>query len=95
MLVWNKDLGGFKEFGHNRTFALSDGSNTQENFCYMIFDVLHVNGKDIFAEPLRKRRKYLEKIIAVEPHVIEIVPQSPVISTSEIYEALDAAILNR
>jgi DNA ligase-4 len=61
----------------------------------MIFDVLHVNGKDIIGEPLRKRRKVLEKIVVTEPHVIEIVPQVVVTNTAEIYQALDTAILNR
>ncbi|KAL0480389.1 DNA ligase [Acrasis kona] len=95
MLVYSKDLGGFKEFGHNRTFALSDENNTQENFCYMVFDVLHANGSDVLAETLSKRRRLLDKILTTQEHELEIVPQMSVTTQSDIYKALDDAILNR
>ncbi|KAL9646067.1 hypothetical protein ABK040_007947 [Willaertia magna] len=96
MLVWNKELEAFKEFGHNRTFALSDDNNNNcEQFCYMVFDVVYLKDKDLTQLPLRKRRKYLIEIIKEEPHALEIVKQTSISTEKEVYEQLDLAIMNR
>ena len=94
-LIWNTELEAFKEFGHNRTHALNDTSDTNEQFCYMVFDLVYLKDKDLSQYPLKKRRTYLENIINLQSHVLELVPQTPVSSEKEVYEQLDIAIMNR
>ena len=94
-LVWNKELEAFKEFGHNRTHALNEETDVNEQFCYMVFDVLYLKDRDITQYPLRKRRAYLENVINPVPHILEVVPQTSVTTEKEVYEQLDQAILNR
>jgi len=93
MLVWSDELKGFREFGNNRSFAISE--NASENFCYIAFDILHYNGNDLTVKALYDRQRYLQKIVEHEDHVIEVVKSTPVVSEQDIYERLDQAILNR
>jgi bifunctional non-homologous end joining protein LigD len=44
--------------------ALSEGRGT---FGYYIFDLLHLNGKDLRARPLIERKKLLEKLLSAAP----------------------------
>lgn len=94
MMIWNNELGAFKEFRNNRTFSLSDDV-TKEQFCFCVFDIVVYNGVDISQRTLKERRKYLEKCINPVENSIVIVPQNPLTSTNQALEALKAAVLNR
>lgn len=95
MLVWSHELGSFKEFGHNRTFALKEEACSKEQFCFMVFDLIQLDNMDLTSKPLSMRRGYLEKILIPRKHTIELVQSIPIKTESEVYERLDQAILNR
>jgi hypothetical protein len=61
MMVWDKKTGDYAAFGENR--SLGDAKAREENGvqpCYIVFDVLWLNGKSVAHEPLSTR-------IATEP----------------------------
>lgn len=95
MLVWSNELNAFKEFGHNRTFAINENQAGREQFCFMVFDIVHYNGNDLTVKPLIDRQRYLQKVVNNVDHVIEVVKSSPIESEQDVYEKLDQAILNR
>ena len=73
MMVWNKRTGDYETFGSNRTLA--DWKKREEEGlqpCYVVFDVLWINGKDVMKEPLRDRREKLSKLVEWEDHSIEL-----------------------
>ena len=40
-----------QEFGHNRTYALSTAAESDEQFCFVAFDCLFLDGQDLTAAP--------------------------------------------
>lgn len=95
MLIWSNELGCFREFGHNRTFGLSDENSGLEQFCYVVFDVVYLENKDISTMPLSERRYHLEQIVKQEKHTMEIVEQKRMITHQDVMQELQNAIQNR
>eukprot|EP01080_Neovahlkampfia_damariscottae_P003224 gene3224-5539_t len=99
MMVWNEKFGRFKEFGNQRTLEQN------EDFCYQIFDVLFLNGKDLTNCTLFERRKTLQKIVIQTEHKLELTEQTKIASEQQILlvfsishissDRLEEAILNR
>jgi ATP-dependent DNA ligase len=56
------------------------------------FDILHADGESLFDRPLVERRKILESKIYPEKDHFDIVPQTPITSSAQVYKALDDAI---
>eukprot|EP01124_Arcella_intermedia_P024176 TRINITY_DN4012_c0_g1_i3.p1 TRINITY_DN4012_c0_g1~~TRINITY_DN4012_c0_g1_i3.p1 ORF type:complete len:941 (-),score=258.52 TRINITY_DN4012_c0_g1_i3:49-2478(-) len=103
LLVWDSITEKFEQFGKLKTFAKYDdgkraldiGSNYGKQLCYMVFDLLYVNGKQIMDLTLRQRVALLKRCIPTpKEKILEIAPQKQVETTTHIIEALDNAILN-
>ena len=101
LLVYDAAAGTFKQFGHNKTFALDFASGGQgqqqgcnDTFCYMAFDVVFLNGAPLTAVPLAQRREALLKLVRPTRNQIEVVPllSQRVAGVREVLAALDEAV---
>eukprot|EP00727_Mastigamoeba_balamuthi_P008071 m51a1_g3885 putative dna ligase 4 (896) ;mRNA; r:52842-56103 len=105
LLVWDSILQRFEEFGRLKSFAnyarggsdatAGAGDNLGKQLCYVVFDVLYVADKPILELTLQQRHQVLCRIVTPKEKTIEIVQQVPARTTSDVLEALDAAILGR
>eukprot|EP01079_Euglenida_sp_SAG-EU17-18_P009424 gene9424-243_t len=78
MLVWNRAKKQFKAFGGNRTFARgASAAQEDENFCYMVFDLVSFDGKDLSLHSLADRRRQLEKLIPEKDNILQARPFEP------------------
>eukprot|EP01094_Clydonella_sp_ATCC50884_P022854 TRINITY_DN533_c0_g1_i1.p1 TRINITY_DN533_c0_g1~~TRINITY_DN533_c0_g1_i1.p1 ORF type:complete len:650 (+),score=150.88 TRINITY_DN533_c0_g1_i1:101-1951(+) len=67
-----------------------------KQLCYVVFDLLFVNGKSVMDLTLSQRTHLLSRCIPKQtPHTLELAERVPVSSTSDIITALDNAIINR
>lgn len=83
MVAWSKDLNALLPFGTLRLAAIQEaiqqfntvdvyeGNNSWPFF--LIFDILHLNGKDLSHLPLFYRKNLLEKVINPVPHRFELL----------------------
>eukprot|EP01060_Flectonema_neradi_P016212 TRINITY_DN22801_c0_g1_i1.p1 TRINITY_DN22801_c0_g1~~TRINITY_DN22801_c0_g1_i1.p1 ORF type:complete len:1027 (+),score=168.26 TRINITY_DN22801_c0_g1_i1:49-3081(+) len=94
LVVYSKKLQGYKPFGTNKTFALDNTSNPDENFCYLAFDVVFLNGEVLTELTYDQRRQKLLSIITEKPNVFELVKSKRVQNTKEVFQALDESVSN-
>ena len=69
MMVWNRLTGDYASFGENR--ALGDYQRRVEQGyqpCYVVFDIVWLNGENLAPLPLRERRARLEGALQVHVH---------------------------
>lgn len=83
MVAWSKDRNCLLPFGTLRSAAVQEalkqfdivdvyeGNNSWPLF--IIFDILHLNGKDLSSLPLFYRKNLLKKVIKEVPHRLEIL----------------------
>lgn len=62
---------------------------------FMIFDILHLNGKDLCHYPLYYRRVILNNVINPIPHIFEILPVFRCKNSNDIKEAIKFIISER
>eukprot|EP00667_Euglena_gracilis_P001394 EG_transcript_1394 len=91
-LVWNTRTQRFKEFGHNRTYAISAAAESEEQFCFIAFDCLFLDGHDLTANPWHQRRACLERAVKPRDKVLEVVAVQRVEDLKAVLAALDCAI---
>lgn len=101
LLVYDSATKSFAPFGANRTFAiagtkpvyLNDAGSavdgTQQCFCYMVFDIVLLNGKSLMHLPLTARRGVLRAILREHKTRLEIVPAYKVTTTQEILAGME------
>lgn len=94
MMVFDNILGRFKEFGHNKTIAKSD-EEEDCNLCFVAFDILYFNGKDLTELPLFERRKFLQKSFTPIENKLMITTQISIYTEDDMKEHLEKAILDR
>ncbi|CAD2218585.1 DNA ligase N terminus/ATP dependent DNA ligase domain/RNA ligase/ATP dependent DNA ligase C terminal region containing protein, putative [Angomonas deanei] len=103
-LVFDKTIGNFSDFGYNRTFANAkeavmitgeevDGESRW--FCYMVFDIVFLNGNSLMGYPYQTRREVLRKVLKQSTRRLEIVPSEAVKTTAEILKGLEKAVEDR
>eukprot|EP01064_Diplonema_japonicum_P029596 TRINITY_DN4833_c0_g1_i1.p1 TRINITY_DN4833_c0_g1~~TRINITY_DN4833_c0_g1_i1.p1 ORF type:complete len:974 (+),score=264.38 TRINITY_DN4833_c0_g1_i1:1957-4878(+) len=92
-LVYDNTLKGFKAFGTNKTFALGNSTN-DEQFCFMAFDVILLNGEVLTEYTLDQRRARLTQAFKPIKNVCEAVPFKRVSTTKDVFRALDEAVAN-
>jgi DNA ligase-4 len=104
LMVWDDLSGRFEDFGKIKGFVtalrgvdpdLVAAVNRGRQLCYVVFDVIFVKGQPVGELTLEQRTNILRRIVNPKPHVLEIVEQRLAKSSSDVLEALDAAILNR
>ena len=62
---------------------------------FMIFDILHLNGKDLCRYPLHYRREILNSVVHPIPHIFEILPVLRCKNSNDIKEAIKLIISER
>eukprot|EP01063_Lacrimia_lanifica_P009358 TRINITY_DN16347_c0_g1_i1.p1 TRINITY_DN16347_c0_g1~~TRINITY_DN16347_c0_g1_i1.p1 ORF type:complete len:1087 (+),score=405.82 TRINITY_DN16347_c0_g1_i1:63-3323(+) len=92
ILVYSRSTGAFKPFGTNKTFALDAGENADEQFCYMAFDLVYLNGAPVVYESLKVRREKLKGIVTAKAKHFELVPHRVVPDVGSILKGLDDAV---
>ena len=94
LLVYSKKLNGYKPFGTNKTFALDNETNVDENFCYLAFDIVFLNGEVLTELTSDQRRQKLRSILTEKKNVFELVKSKRVQNTKEVFQALDESVNN-
>ncbi|KAI8803243.1 ATP dependent DNA ligase domain-containing protein [Cladochytrium replicatum] len=92
MMVYDKQVEGFGKFGHLKTAykdRLENGDNAILHPCYVVFDVLYLNGRTLVSEPLADRIDLLKKVLTPRQTFLEILPFEEANSAEDIATALN------
>ena len=76
MMVWNNETGDYAAFGENR--GLGDHMRRIENHtqpCYVVFDILWLDGENLAPLSMRERRAKLENVANWKVHSMELSVQ--------------------
>ncbi|MCO5600365.1 hypothetical protein L7F22_054476 [Adiantum nelumboides] len=75
MMVWNKITNKFAEFGSNQgaARAAKDGLETDEQLCYVAFDILYAGDGGTIDQPLRERQSLLKQVVDPLKGSLELV----------------------
>ncbi|KAJ6176959.1 hypothetical protein N7485_003873 [Penicillium canescens] len=95
MITWNPEQDAIVPFGTLKTAALSEQRNPFSNGprpVFRIFDILHLNGRDLTKYTLRDRRNALQKTIRPVHRRFEIHPYQEATTTAEIETALRTVV---
>lgn len=65
MLVWDKGTNRFADFGTNQEIAKSarEGLETNQQLCYVVFDILYAGDTSVIHQSLRERHKLLREVV--------------------------------
>ncbi|KAJ3410685.1 DNA ligase (ATP) [Chytridiales sp. JEL 0842] len=97
LIAYSTENGGFEEFGKLKTAAnnyLSLGDTAPTHPCFVVFDVLHVNGQSLLSDPLMDRYKLLSAIIKPNPNFFEILPYTEASTLADVTNSLDEHMIN-
>ncbi|XP_028751412.1 DNA ligase 4 isoform X2 [Neltuma alba] len=75
MLVWDKSLNRFAEFGSNQEIAKAarDGLDSDRQLCYVAFDILYVGDTSVIHQTLKERHELLCKVVKPLKGSLEIL----------------------
>ncbi|MCO5598394.1 hypothetical protein L7F22_052489 [Adiantum nelumboides] len=75
MMVWNKITNKFAEFGSNQgaARAAKDGLETDEQLCYVAFDILFAGDGGTIDQPLHERQSLLKQVVDPLKGSLELV----------------------
>ncbi|XP_022149863.1 DNA ligase 4 isoform X2 [Momordica charantia] len=75
MLVWDKSLNRFAEFGSNQEIARAakDGLDSDRQLCYVAFDVLYVGDTSVIHRSLKERHELLRDVVKPVKGRLEIL----------------------
>jgi DNA ligase-4 len=75
MLVWDTLTERFLPFGSNRTMNVGHRKGVSDNLqpCYCVFDLLFLNGQNVTAEPLARRKQLLAEALTPIDRRLELV----------------------
>ncbi|GLJ26170.1 hypothetical protein SUGI_0501990 [Cryptomeria japonica] len=75
MLVWDKGSNRFADFGANQEIAKAarDGVETNQQLCYMAFDILYVGDSSVIHQGLHERHQLLYEIVKPLKGQLEIL----------------------
>ena len=92
--VYDRDTGDFAPFGTNRSMAAGTLDGNKQP-CFVVFDILWLNGRNLTQRSLTERRRELEGLVAWEDHSFELARQYAVTGgTEEMMKWLDNAMLH-
>ncbi|OQD81483.1 hypothetical protein PENANT_c027G05932 [Penicillium antarcticum] len=95
MITWNPEQDAIVPFGTLKTAALAEQRNPFSNGprpVFRIFDILHLNGRDLTKYTLRDRRNALQKTVRSVHRRFEIHPYQEATTTAEIETALRTVV---
>ncbi|KAJ3206547.1 DNA ligase (ATP) [Dinochytrium kinnereticum] len=61
--------------------------------CFIVFDILYVNGQSLLTSPLSHRHRLLQKIITPRPTFLQILDHQEAKTTAEVIQALDQRMM--
>ncbi|XP_027356168.1 DNA ligase 4 isoform X3 [Abrus precatorius] len=78
MLVWDKSLNRFAEFGSNQEIAKAarDGLDSDRQLCYVAFDILYFGDTSVIHQTLKERHAILCKVVRPMKGRLEILVPS-------------------
>ncbi|CAI7664816.1 unnamed protein product [Penicillium glandicola] len=91
MITWDPEQDAMIPFGTLKTAALSEQRNPFSNGprpLFRVFDILHLNGRDLTKYTLRDRRNALQKTVRPVHRRFEIHPYEEATTTIEVEGAL-------
>lgn len=104
LIVYDTVTNRFEDFGKLKTLAVGTRPDAPaeaaaavagKQLCYVAFDILYVNERSCMDEPLVKRHELLSRCIKVTEHELEVVEWQRAVSTQQLVDALDQAIVQR
>jgi DNA ligase-4 len=91
MITWDPEQDSIVPFGTLKTAALAAQRNpfsTDHRPLYRVFDILHLNGRDLTKYTLRDRRNAMSKTIRPVHRRFEVHPYEEATTTTEVEAAL-------
>ena len=73
--------------------ATTEDSNT--TLCFVVFDIVHLNGRDLLELPLSSRLQVLSEHISETKHAFEMATRFPVKTAADVLSKLDVCIKNK
>ncbi|KAI9090279.1 ATP dependent DNA ligase domain-containing protein [Phlyctochytrium arcticum] len=95
LLAFNTESGVYEPFGSLRsasTEVREKGTAAKLHPCFVVFDVVLLNGRNIADQSLRDRRQYLQRIIREKETYIEILPHEEIKTAEEVMTHLGQRI---
>lgn len=94
-MAWDANSQRFEPFGGNRGIALDSDPEQPKHLCYMVFDIVYVDGQTLLGMSLEKRRMVLEKRLITVERRCELVPHiTQAKTTQDIMNELDQKLLD-
>ncbi|KAJ5120654.1 Nucleic acid-binding OB-fold [Penicillium bovifimosum] len=91
MITWDPEQDAIVPFGTLKTAALAEQRNPHSNVprpLFRVFDILHLNGRDLTKYTLRDRRNALKKTVRPVHRRFEIHPYEEATTAAEVETAL-------
>ncbi|CAI2176822.1 16107_t:CDS:10 [Funneliformis geosporum] len=96
MIEYDPLMDVYKPFGTLKTAGKDHSDNpNKERPCYIIFDVVLINGKSIIDQPLQKRKDWLRTLITENPGYLKIINHKECSTVKDLIDALDEAVMKR
>eukprot|EP01022_Parablepharisma_sp_SALTPOND_P011968 TRINITY_DN15277_c0_g1_i1.p1 TRINITY_DN15277_c0_g1~~TRINITY_DN15277_c0_g1_i1.p1 ORF type:complete len:732 (-),score=68.46 TRINITY_DN15277_c0_g1_i1:510-2705(-) len=98
MVVWDSKTNSIVPFGQNKTVAQAEDTVIDgKQLCYMVFDILYVQGNkgeeaNLMNATLRDRKMVLNRVVRSIPHVFEVVQGEETDKLEIIYDAFNKSI---
>ncbi|KAL0278848.1 UNVERIFIED_CONTAM: hypothetical protein PYX00_000538 [Menopon gallinae] len=94
MMCWNSETKNFVTKGMN-TDVKNLKENSQYKPCFVVFDILYLNGSVITNQPLNYRLDLLAELITPEEGVVVFPNRKRISNKEEVWDSLNEAIENR
>ncbi|KAJ3173835.1 DNA ligase (ATP) [Geranomyces variabilis] len=92
MMAYNTETGIYEAFGSLKTASkevIKLGSGANLRVCYVVFDIVHLNGKSLINEPLSIRYECLKSVFEEKKTYLEINPHSEGNTVADLHAAID------
>ncbi|KAJ3143908.1 DNA ligase (ATP) [Geranomyces variabilis] len=92
MMAYNTETGIYEAFGSLKTASkevIKLGSGANLRVCYIVFDIVHLNGKSLINEPLSIRYECLKGVFEEKKTYLEINPHSAGNTVADLHAAID------
>ncbi|KAJ3104667.1 DNA ligase (ATP) [Phlyctochytrium bullatum] len=98
MMSYCPETGLFEGFGGLKTAAnrLNEQGdvNAQTRPCYVVFDVININGTSLTDQPLKDRYRLLERVFEPRPTYLELLDYEEGQTTQHVVEGLDRRMID-
>ncbi|CAG8778937.1 148_t:CDS:10, partial [Cetraspora pellucida] len=96
MITYDPALDVYQPFGSLRTVCNDKSDNEHKSRpCFLVFDIVLLNGKSLANYTLEKRREFLKTLITDKPGYIQVIPHKVGKSMKDLTEAMDDAVMQR